>query len=258
MPKPLFRLHCLGLVFTPKLIPSLGFLIILPILLLLGRWQLQRADYKIQLKTTYQQRQHATPLTLKQLKHYQNTGQNLEYYPVKLTGTYDNQHSIFIDNKILNRLAGYQVLTPFIPAGSHTVLLVNRGWLPRLRNRQQLPPLQAINGVQVVTGMIKTPPKKTFLLAKQQIGKKWPLLLQAPDLKLIHQALGQPIYPFILLLSKTAAHGFDRQWPITSISANKHWGYAIQWFALALTLVIMYLFFNIRRDGHEPNRKRAR
>ena len=252
----MFRLHLYGFIFTPKLIPTLGLIIVLPILIGLGLWQLDRADYKNQLQTKLTTRPHHAPLSITQLNHHSN---DIEYYPVKITGKYDNKHQILIDNRILNHQAGYYVLTPFIPKSNPThIILVNRGWIPRLRDRRELPPLKPVLKQQTITGIIKRPPSKTFVLPHKPQPVRWPLVLQAIDWKKMTKALKRPIYPFMILLSPKEAHGFVRKWTNVATQTHKHHGYAIQWFSLALTLVIIYLVTNISRGRYgEPKKEKS-
>jgi len=254
--KPLFRLHCFGWAFTPQLIPTIGFILFLPLLLKLGLWQWDRAEYKQQLQQQFESRSIAKPRSLSQL-----TPSNIEaseYYPIKLSGHYDNQHQFLVDNRVHKHRVGYDVLTPFIPNTGKKVLLINRGWIPGTGNRQKLPALTDVRGQQTIQGMIKLPPKKAFTLSDQTEKRGWPRLVQVISLKKMGNDYHTPLYPFVVLLSPKAPNGFTREWKPVVMSAKKHIGYAVQWFALALTLVIMYLILNTQRQGnrYEPKHKK--
>jgi surfeit locus 1 family protein len=104
-----------------------GLLIVLTIvgLLLLGFWQLERADEKRAIE-------HAivlASLNSAQLVTQTDTLIQKEYYQVLLEGRYDNDKQFIYDNQIVNGNAGYYVLTPFI-LDNKTVILVNRGFVP--------------------------------------------------------------------------------------------------------------------------------
>ncbi len=250
--KPIVRLHLSGFIFTPKLIPTLTFMMVFPILIGLGIWQLNRASYKQQVLVKLEQRGNKKPLTWQMLNQPTT---RIQYRRVVLTGYYDNRHQVLLDNQVANHRVGYQVLTPFISPSSNKMVLVNRGFIPRLSDRRHLPKIKPVLGLQTISGMIKQPPKKVFVLKETSDSTHWPLLMQALRLKKITRALNQPLYPFIILLSPKANHGFLRQWTNTTTSVTKHRGYAIQWFALALTLVIIYIVVNTRRGSHESPRK---
>lgn len=253
---PLFRLHCFGWAFTPNLIPTLGFILLLPLLLKLGFWQLHRAEYKQQLQQQFNSRSIEKPRSLSQLNPANLEAS--EYYPIKISGHYDNQHQFLLDNRVHKHRVGYDVISPFIPDKDKKALLINRGWIPSTGNRQQLPTLTNIPGHQTIQGIIKLPPKKTFTLSDRTEKKIWPRLIQTINLKKIGNDYPKPLYPFIVLLSPNNPYGYTREWKPIVMSPKKHIGYAVQWFALALTLVIIYLVLNIQRQGkcHEQTRKK--
>ncbi|HVF35748.1 MAG TPA: SURF1 family cytochrome oxidase biogenesis protein, partial [Candidatus Saccharimonadia bacterium] len=65
----------------------------------------------------------------------------------------------------------------------------------------------------------------------------WPRL----DLERLAQSLDEPIEPAIVRLDDAAAHGFDRAWqPLANtLPPERHRGYALQWFALAATVLVV-------------------
>jgi len=70
---------------------------------------------------------------------------------------------------------------------------------------------------------------------------------QFPDLAELAAALGEPVEPWVLLLSPQAEDGFLREWQPGGMPATRHLGYAVQWFALAAALAIIYVVVNVRR-----------
>lgn len=250
----MFRVHCFGFVFTPKLLPSIIFILILPVLVSLGFWQLGRADVKQQIATQLSNRSKAAPITLEKAE---SNVKGAEYYPITVSGLYDNEHSFLIDNKVVNHKPGYYVVTPFIPTNRpNKVLLVNRGWIPRGRDRAVLPVIPEVFGLQKITGVVKLPPKKVFRLQEHAKQVHWPHRIQGLELKNITKILNKPTFPFIVLLSPKNSHGFLRKWTFIRTGPEKHWGYAVQWFALGLTLVIIYIVVNTRRGSNERSRKK--
>lgn len=249
--KPIVSLHACGFVFTPKILPTLLFMLILPGLLQLGFWQLRRADQKRLLETRYAIHQQGKPLSLQQAAL-----KKVEYYPIQVAGRYDTAHQFFVDNRMYNHRAGYNIITPFIPTKMpNKRLLVNRGWIPRGADRRILPTLDVITPHHTITGFIKTPHNKPFVLSHTTSAQGWPRLIQAVDLKKMQRALKRPLYPFLVLLSPNAPNGFTRDWTPNRMRPEKHVGYAIQWFALSFTLVMIYLVVNTRRGRRDDTRK---
>lgn len=231
-------LHCFGLAF-------------IPILIALGTWQLHRATEKRQLQMQFQSRHH----TILQLTDINTqTINQLQYRTIRVTGHYDNAHQLLLDNKISQHRVGYEVITPFIPQHSPKILLVNRGWIAGTRNRKQLPYITPSTGTQTIEGLVKLPPKKSFSLGQTTYQTTWPRRIQTLNLKKISAAYQKKLYPFVVLLSPKSPGGFTREWRPVIMTPEKHIGYAVQWFALALTLAIMCLVFSIRRRNNEPTK----
>lgn len=244
--KPILRLHLYGFVFTSKLLPLIAVIGLVITMLNLSHWQLTRGHYKSHLEKNFAKRGQHLPLDWLKLK--KNTA-ILEYHPVKIQGFYDSPHTFLIDNQIVDHKVGYYVITPFMQVSNNPSpwLLVNRGWVSRGPDRKLLPTLPAIRGEQMVFGNLKIPSSKIFVLGHPQTLSEWPLLLQALDIRMIEKALGHPIYPYLVLLDPKAEAGFLRHWSVTGVTSQKHYAYAIQWLALSLTLVIIYIFANTRR-----------
>lgn len=235
--------------FKPKLVPTLATIILLPCLIALGMWQLHRAEQKRQLLSMYETRlqQAAQPVTT-----IVPDAADIDFLPVKVTGEYDNHRHILLDNKFYKHLLGYQVLTPFIIKGTGKAILVNRGWIPRGEIRNHLPKIPPVSGTQTVKGYIKIPDKNVFTLGrKYEKTDLWPRRVQQVNIHLLSQQLELDLYPFILLLEPSEAHGFQRDWTPVVVNPAKHTGYAIQWFSLAVLLVIIYISVNLRKENKQ-------
>lgn len=239
------RIHFKSYHFTPKWSSLAATLILFPILISLGFWQLHRADEKRTIQAQYTARQHHAPLTTSALE---NT-KDLRYYPIKLSGHYDTQRQLLVDNKMSNHEIGYEVLTPFILKHSHKILLVNRGWVPMGRNRQQLPDINVTTKTQKITGNIYAPSKKQFTLGKNIVTKgKWPLVVQSIELTKFAPLFNAKLYPFTARLSTEAPNGYVRHWSVINMSPYKHIGYAVQWFSFAAILFIVFIVVNLHRE----------
>lgn len=230
-----------------KLLPSIAFILVLALLLKLGFWQLERANTKAKLATVYQQSNLKTPLNISSLP--KDVEQAL-YRRVKLRGHFDNVHQLLLDNRVYQHHVGYEVLTPFQAQGNK-LILINRGFIKAPDKRSLLPNIKPVDQVVTLEGRIVLPTKNPFLFVRDTKPQHWPWRIQAINTVQISTVLGKEIYPFVVQLSPKSPHGFQRQWKPITTTANKHLGYAIQWFSLALTLVIIYLVVNIRRGRHE-------
>ncbi|WP_340122568.1 SURF1 family protein [Methylobacter svalbardensis] len=231
-----------------KIIPTMVYLCLLPVLLALGLWQLDRSEQK-QAWLSLQQQAVATE-TLHLSAVMENSTETLRYRQVEVTGRYDVAHQFLIDNQISNGKAGYFVLTPLILTGEIKAVLVNRGWIPLNSDRSILPDLQINQAQTTITGRINDFPSVGIKLAGAEIPTaSWPSVVQVVDSQVLAKKLGYSLFPFQVELAKELPDGFKREWHTTTIMPpEQHTAYAIQWFALALTLTILFIWHGFKHN----------
>ncbi len=217
----------------------------------LGLWQYQRAQEKRLLMQSYAERQG------QELSGYQrifDPTQDTRFYKVRLQGHFDNQHQLFLDNKILNGQLGYEIYTPFEVKMSYSssraskIILVDRGWVPADRNRHILPKIEPVSGLISIQGVLNTPPRY-FSLGKMTESNRlqFPLRVQYINLDELKALLHLPLPSYILWLDPADPHGFQRHWQVTLMGPEKHILYAVQWFAFALSLLVLFVVLNLHR-----------
>ncbi len=230
--------------------PTLATLALLPVLVGLGVWQLDRAEQKLLLQQSYDRR--ATEPALR-LRAVVEDAESIRYRRVQVRGDYEPDHQLFHDNRVHQGQAGYHVLTPFRIEGGSVRVLVNRGWLPVGKDRRELPPAPAPAGEIEITGIVILPPQPGLRLgAAAPSGPGWPVLWQNIDLDAVAARLQQPFQPVILLLDpETAEGGYVRSWPRLETGVMTSQSYAFQWFSMAIALAAIYLLVNTRRCEDE-------
>jgi len=236
--------------FTPALWPTIATLVLLPLMTGLGVWQLERSVWKQGLVEAHSGRTRLSPVSLDSLADIDEATQ---YRQVFARGYYDLEHQLLLDNRTYQGYAGYHVLTPLLLADSEQVVLVNRGWVPVGNDRTVLPDLPGTNGEVLVDATIKLPPKKPFRLgALEETHEGWPQVVQQIEMKELEQRLGVTLQPLILLLDKNDEFGFIRDWKaVYGVTPDKHRAYAMQWFSLAVVLLLIYIGVNSRRVSSE-------
>lgn len=216
-------------------------LIMIGFLLRLGFWQLHRAHEKQQMLDSYHARNANPPASLAQL----NPAEDLQYRRTSITGHFDNQYTFLLDNKIYKGQVGYEVFTLFQADHMKSPILVDRGFLPSTRSRNQLPAVRPIIGTTTITGMLNHPPgyvKYGQIIPDHTII--WPLRIEYLNLKEIGPYISRSLYPYIVNLTPNDPAAYPIEWQIVSLSPERHLGYAVQWFALALTLLILSVAIN--------------
>ncbi len=231
--------------FSPGFWPTLATLAVLPVLVGLGNWQLQRAEWKQQLIDEHAamgiQAAHSVAEVLEE-------DGDSAYRPVYVDGRYDLSRQLLLDNQLHRGVAGYHVLTP-LHMNNGTTVLVNRGWLPVGASRSQLPELPGPAGEVKLRGTIARLPEKIFRLdSAEEPHEGWPQVIQHVVFDDIEARLGAAVLPAVVLLDAEDAHGFTREWKaVYSTLPDKHRAYALQWFTLAAVLLLIYIGVNTHR-----------
>jgi len=216
--------------------------IMTPVLIFLGIWQLQRAEEKQQI-IDKQPREGIEYFI--DINDVSNGDQSIDwsYRMVSVSGSYSVDEHLLLDNRTRNGVVGYEVISLFkIDNGKH--VLVNRGWVKAPPYRDQLPAIRSdlLDTLVSVTikGSIYAPSSRVFTLSEEHIPQGWPKRIQALDIKALSKALGEDIHPFTVRLSDDNQPGaLQTGWKVFQMLPDKHIGYAVQWFSLALVLVVM-------------------
>lgn len=237
--------------FAPGLWPSLVTAVIFPILLLLGFWQLDRAGQKRVLYEQYREQSTATELDLNTpgILHADKPDR-LMWRKVKIAGTFDPEIQIMLDNQISEGRAGYFILTPFRVTGGEDQVLVNRGWMPAPADRSVPPPITTPVEEITIHAAVAALPVTGLFLGGEAIESMGAGIyrVQRIDTGEISALLKRQLPHYVLRLDPASPHGFVRDWPAPGSGEEKHLGYAFQWFALAATLLIIYLVVNLKRS----------
>ena len=215
---------------------SLTFLHLLLLVLSLGVWQIDRGYNKKELENTFLERQSQP---VKEIKYNAFLESDL-YRNVVLEGKY-LEKIFFLDNRIHNGKPGLKVFSPFETTNNNLVL-VSRGWI-ELEDRSKLPTINTTKNVLKLQGVLR-PESQDFVLENEEMNNKNnPILLQTVNLSELSNFLGKPLSPYILELSELSESAFVKTWQPINLSSFRHFGYAVQWFGLAVVLIVGYVFF---------------
>jgi surfeit locus 1 family protein len=228
--------------------PVFGFVCLFFIVLfcLLGVWQLHRYHYKQALLGVYQHRASAAPQVFARLDLKDANKKALQFQSVTLKGSYLNKLTMLEENQVHQHQVGFEVLTPIQIEGEKKLLLVDRGWIQKPTD-QLIPTIQDVMGPQEITGYLKFMDEYQFILGKNILAPTMlPIVLQKIDFNDIQYVTHQEFYPFILRLNPNVTNGFVRDWTITAVIPERHLGYAIQWFVMALVLLVACIVYGVR------------
>lgn len=230
-----------------KIWPSLLFISSLCLLLGLGQWQLQRAEYKNARQLRLEQ---AAQVQASQLSAEYLNAQAEESYldkPILISGSLKADYMWFVENKIKDHQLGVECIVAIQLAPDTAVsnkadyVLVNLGWLPVDKNRipifseQDLP-----SNVNQLSARITKPNHNLFMSGDihQRSGFKF---IQQVNVQKISKQAKINLLPILAVVDKKSPLAFQPNWQPIVMPAQKHYGYAMQWFGLALVLTIIII-----------------
>ena len=229
----------------PQWLVHVSAAILLLLFLQLGAWQVTRGNFKSQLQTTTDLAEN-TEVEYVELPLNEPT--EWRYKKVQLVGQYLPSYQFLLDNQVRDQQPGYNILTPFRVYQPRTVVLVDRGWVPQGTQRDVFPSV-SVNDERIrITGSIYVPYQQAFSLGGIAEGEDegWPRRIQYVDYDELAERLETDLQPFTLRLDPQEKFGYRRDWLATQLPAKKHYGYAFQWFALAMAVVVLWWIYAVR------------
>ena len=215
----------------------------LPLLVRLGFWQLERAEEKreiLQAQETmmYQPAMNYSDLEPQQFENYRQVSLRARLLP----------HIFLLDNQMYQSRFGYEVIQA-AELAEGDIVWVSRGWIQGSLDRSELPEIDSPQESLRLEGYLYQP-TQGLELAQTKIGEDWPRVIQTVDLEKMYKAIGKtgkitPLY--LLRLDAQSPMVLNRHWQVINIQPEKHTGYAIQWFGMAILLVVLYLWASFRQ-----------
>lgn len=220
----------------------------------LGNWQLSRAAQKQALFDAIEAQKQLVTLDLTAQAAIEIVAKEV-HRKVTASGRWLPTHQVFLDNRQMNGRPGFYVVTPFALAGSPSVVLVQRGWVPRnFVDRSALPDVPPPLGEVTLEGVVAPPPGRLFEFGEPAVptgpatvADKGPSRIrQNLDLSAFATETGLPLLPVTVRQTVGPVDdGLQRNWPAPKTGIEKHHGYAFQWFALAGLIATLYVWFQL-------------
>ena len=224
------------------LLPSILITATFAFLVSLGFWQLERADEKRGIEASIKLANTGSVELIKD----EEVLENKEYYEVRLQGKYLSDKQFIYDNQIVDQVSGYYVLTPYALEGQSKAILINRGFIPWNGRRDKLADIVIGQETREIKVQISKSIKR-MELKPSEVGIQFPVLIQSIDLQDMADRAKVDFSSVIGLLDASASNGFIRKWEPYTGSIEKHIGYAVQWFLMALVLAIIGIRIAIKQ-----------
>lgn len=232
--------------FSPSLRLTAFVLIFLPIVSALSIWQWQRAGEAARFEAHLERMAAGTPRPLAAVTE---SGPDADMMPVRLEGRFLAAGPVWRDNRTWRGRAGYELLAPFAdPTVDADAVLVNLGWVAGDPDRSRLPEVTPPPGTLVLNGQLAPhrPPATVFGPVVEEMPAG--LRVQRVDVEVIGEALGLRLHPRIVVADSRQVGVQTWNFQPQRVTAARHRGYALQWFGLAVVLIIGWIAASIQRE----------
>ena len=217
----------------------------------LGVWQLQRGEEKKQIQFENESRKNSAPQSF---SFPITDPASLRFQRIRVQGRFISNKQFVLDNRYLDHQVGFNILTPFELHNSDKVVLVDRGWLQLTGPREELPNVDVDENLRTLVGAAYVPYGKAFSLGEIDASTSWPRLIQYLDYKELSTRLGHELLPLTLRMEAEQADAYKAQWVIIASSPKRNLGYAVQWFAMAITIFIIFIVLHLPRSITRPKK----
>ena len=209
-----------------KFLFSIFVFFFISIFIALGSWQLVRLNWKLDLIEQIQSSLKDEPINI------DNTVLK-NYLRIKAVGTIDFENQIYLYNLNEKGEPGFEVINP-IKIDNENYLL-NRGWIPfNKKNKKEINIIDENN----IIGILRKQIKANMFKPKNDILNNYWFTLNRQDL---YKLTGKKFSPYIIYLS--SKNELPKAKMITANISNNHKKYAITWFSLAISILLIYLYF---------------
>ena len=209
-----------------KLLFSVFVYFIILVLLSLGFWQLYRLSWKLDLINQIENSLKVDPV------EFQNV-EKKNYLRIKTSGQIDFEKQIYLYNLNENGKPGFEVINP-IQIGNEDYL-INRGWISF--DKKNKPEIYIIDQKNII-GTLMLQSKSSSFKPKNEIDKNYWFTLDRED---ILKFTGRNFSKYIIYLN--GSYENPRPKVITAKISNNHKKYAITWFSMAISILLIYLYF---------------
>ena len=209
-----------------KFLFSVFIIFFIFVFIALGTWQIIRLNWKNNLILEIENSLKNPPVRLSQ-SNQQN------YLKIKTSGRVDFEKQIYLYNLNDSGTPGFEVLNPILIDGEN--YLLNRGWIPF--EKKDTPEINIFDQNTII-GTLKIQGRKNIFKPDNDIKENYWFSLNRED---ILKFTGKKFSNYIIYLDGN--YQFPRPKKITANISNNHKKYAMTWFSLAISILLLYLYF---------------
>jgi len=222
-----------------QVVPPITGVVLLLLFVKLGFWQLDRASQKVEMQQAFDQ----------PARYVQVSGSTAPdpFQAIRSRGQYLGEKQIIIENIVLDGALGYYVITPFEFSSHAELLLVNRGWIRKTPGEDVTTDVALDGSSRLIRGKTGHLPRVGIRPGVAFLDHdNWPRMAVWPTAEEVAAEIGRNVLPFVLLLDPQEENGFVRRWQPKLAGPSTHYGYAFQWFVMAIAVLVL-IVRNLRK-----------
>ena len=229
--------------YRPLVIPSIMTLIGLAILISLGKWQLDRQEWKLGLIERIQARAHGEPVSLSEAERIWENERDVEYYRVQLAGRFLHRYERHLYG-VVDGQAGWRILTPFETTDGD-IVFVDRGIVPDSLKDAASRKAGQIEGAVEVVGLARAPEEQgLFTPDNHADANRWFWRDVSGMAGSLPPGMAEKTLGFMVEAESQAVPGGWPKGGVTRLTLpNRHLEYAITWFGLAAALFAVFVAY---------------
>ena len=209
-----------------KFLFSVFVYFIILVLISLGSWQLYRLNWKLNLITQIKNSLKNNPIELSKVD-------KKNYLRIKTSGKIDFEKQIYLYNLSDSGKPGFEVINPITINNEN--YLINRGWISFDQKDQSN--INLVNEDKII-GTLKLQSKASIFKPENDVKKNYWFTLDRDD---IFKYTGKKFSEYIIYLN--GDYKIPKPKVITANISNNHKKYAITWFSMAISILLIYLYF---------------
>ncbi|RKN03912.1 SURF1 family protein [Streptomyces radicis] len=237
---------------------TLVALLLIPAMVWLGFWQLNRHEQRVARNDLISTSLDAPPVPMAELTGVGGAvDPDDRYRPVTATGVYDTDHEVVVRQRTDgDGVVGYHVLTPLVQADG-TGVVVNRGWIPAGDDITRMPEVPGPpSGEVTVTGRLMADESTGTTGIRERSGLPDGMVMMISSAERA-EAAGVPMLGGHLELSETspalaeaeAAGQPEMLSEPDHTGIGAHFAYAVQWWLFAAGVPVGWVLLLRREVG---------
>ena len=226
--------------FKPNPIPFIAFVCALAILTSLSTWQFKRLNWKTQLISERIESFEKDPVSFKEI----DSPEKNEFRKILIEGELLNQHEMYMPALSKRGNNGFHILVPLKTIDGKRIIY-DTGWIPLKMKEPKQRVENIVSGTKLFQAVIRTSGRKGYFQPENDLATNTWFLVEPESMSNFTNIELEEVY--YLEAYKNGPNGFPLGNQTRIYLRNNHLQYALTWMMIAMGLIGVFLFANIKK-----------